>query len=244
MKRTLQILRSAAVLIVIGVAALRAQQQEEPTPRIQVTGTATINLVPDELAMQIRIVNENADAEKAVDAYRKTREDVLAALRKYKVGDTNIIERGLSFTRQIERNYETGKIIRQYYRASTTIDVVLRNFDVYPDLVVELTGMPGVELGSVSYSSSREIQTRGQARIQAMEAAQEKARAMAAVVGATLGKPLLITENVYTPYTPVQVSNRLYAGDGEGYADAASPLVVSDDAIQVVASVYVEFELR
>lgn len=238
------ILPSLLFLFLLSAGTLRAQNAEEPRPRIEVTGTATITLAPDELTMGITIRHENPDAKKTVEAYRAVREKVLATLRKFNVADSNIIERGLSFEKRTERDYKTGRVTREYYQAATTINIVMRRFDLYPDLVIELTSLPGVELGYVSYRSSKEIETRQKARIQAMEAAKKKANDMAAVCAAKLGEPLLIRENnPNTPYLPVQ-SNTIYGLDEERGDIGASALVVSSDAIRVTVSVYVEFALE
>lgn len=194
--------------------------------------------------MGITIRHENPDAKKTVEAYRSVREKVLAALRKFNVADTAIVERGLSFEKQTERDYKTGRITREYYQATTTINIVMQRFDLYPDLVIELTSLPGVELGYVSYRSSKEIETRQKARIQATEAAKKKANEMAAVCGAKIGEPLLIRENnPNTPYLPIQ-SNTVYRLDEERGDIGASALVVSSDAIRITVSVYVEFALE
>lgn len=236
---------SSFLFLLLGYVSMTAQNAQEPRPRIQVTGTATISLAPDELTMNVAIRHENSDAKKTVEAYRSTREQVLSTLRKFGVADTNITEQGLSFVKQTERDYKTGRVTREYYQAATTINIVVRKFDTYPDLVIALSSLPGVELGYVSYRSSKEIETRQKARIQAMEAAKKKATDMAAVCDAKLGEPLLITENnTSNPYAPVQ-SNVAYGGIAEERDVLSnSSLVVSSDAIQVRASVYVEFALE
>ena len=235
MKRTTFFL--SAVLTLIAAIGTAKSQTDESRPTIRVTGRATINLAPDELSMTVSIVREDGDPKKAVADYRATRESVLRILRQYKTGDTNVTEHGLRFSKQTDRNYQTGQIRRVYYRAE-----VLRDSTNYPDLVLALTGMEGVSLSSVGYRSSKEIETKRKARLQAVEAARTKAKEMAAVYGAKLGKVLLISENQPAmPFgsTPPVIANRL--DEAGGALD--SQLVVSNELIQITAAVYVEFEL-
>lgn len=236
-------LLSILFLSLFSTLALRAQAPETGQPKIQVTGTATLNLVPDELAMNITIRHDNANAKKAMEEYRASREGVLAALRAAKTGDTNITENGLSFSKRTERDYKSGRVSREYYAATTAIRVVLKDFASYPELVMELAAIPGVEIGSVRYRSSKETEIRQKGRIEAMEAAKKKAGEMAAVCGATLGRPLFIREETPSPF--FNGATNAYVAQGAIANNAVmSELIVSDEAIVMRVSVYVEFALE
>ena len=219
-------------------------QTEEHTPQIHVNGTAVLYLTPDELTMQISLLQDNKKAQTAIKKYRAIRDSLLSVLRAFKVGDTNITESGLSFSKITERNHKSGKVSKEYYRARTSATVTLRNLEVYPELVISLSDIPGISLGSVQYGSSKTVETRHKARLNAVAAARKKAEEMAAVYGATLGEVLLMKEN--TPQYPGRnlnlVSNTI--GFDLDEASTYSPLVVANDAIQISASVYVEFELN
>lgn len=239
---TCKFLTALAAMTILFPALATAQTEDRPH-RIEVNGTATLYLTPDQLTLTISLVQTDPKSDKAIAAYRRTRESILSTLRTYRVGDTNITESGLAFSKVTERDYKSGNIREEYYRASTSLQLTLRDLDRYPELVVSLTEIPGVSLGSVSYNSSRAVETRHKARLQAVAEARRKAEAMAAVYGITLGPVLVMREN--SPYTfqSVNLLENSVAGMGRDVADD-SQLATGSEAIKITASVYVEFELK
>ncbi len=233
-------------LLLAATVAANAQTAAERVPQIHVNGTAVLYLTPDELTLQIILLHDNPKAKAAVEEYGTMRDSLLSTLRAFSVGDTNITESGMHFSKVTERDYNSGKVTEEFYRARTTVSITLRNMETYPELIVNLSNIPGISIGSVQYGSSKAVETRHKARLEAVAAARKKAEEMAAVYGATLGKVLLIEENTST-YSGGNINFAANTigdfGIRGGRTDAAS-LIVADDAIQISASVYVEFELK
>ena len=234
---------AALIAIALLIPALAVAQTEDRPPRIEVNGTATLYLTPDQLTLTVSLVQTDPKSDKAIAAYRRTRESILSTLRTYRVGDTNITESGLAFSKVVERDYKSGNIREEYYRAGTSMQLTLRDLNRYPELVVSLTEIPGVSLGSVSYGSSKAIETRHKARLQAVAEARRKAEVMAAVYGIALGKVLVMRENPSHSFQPVNFLENSVASMGRDVADD-SQLVAGSEAIKVTASVYVEFALQ
>lgn len=243
MDNTHQLYYAIITLLLAATVATNGQTAAERIPQIHVNGTAVLHLTPDELTLEIILLQDNPKAKAAVEEYGIMRDSLLSTLRAFNVGDTNITESGMHFSKVTERDYQSGKVTKEFYRARTTIAITLRNLETYPGLVVNLSNIPGITISSVQYGSSKAVETRHKARLEAVVAARKKAEAMAAVYGATLGKVLLMEENIST--YPGRNLN-LTANSIGLYEDVeyASPLVVASDAIQISASVYVEFELK
>ena len=215
--------------------------QSDKIPSITVTGTSTITLRPDELLIYITIRHESKKGKEAVEAYRNSRVQLMEMLKKYAIADSTITESGMRFGKFSEWLDNVRR--EEKFYAESTVQATVYDFEKYPDLAIALTEIPGINLDGSSYQSSRTIEVRHTARLQALAEARKKAEAMAAVYGAKLGKTLHIIENsgnsIFNPY-----SNTI-GMYGEGYDRVSeSGLIVSDSFIEVTASVSVEFELE
>ncbi|MCB0712204.1 MAG: SIMPL domain-containing protein [Ignavibacteriae bacterium] len=216
-------------------------QPEEPAPRIQVNGTATITLAPNELVLSIRIRHEDKKGSEAVSQYRKTRSQIIDTLKKYGLPDSTISESGMQFGTYIKR-LQYNEDGEELFFAQSTFTASLFDFKNYPSLAVALTEIPGTFLEQSQFTNDSTTQIRHEARLQAVKEARKKAEAMAAVYGSKLGRPLLIKEN-YSDNQWNSVSNFNFRGGrgNESYVDPG--LMVANDYLSVTASVYVEFEL-
>ena len=114
----------------------------------------------------------------------------------------------------------------------------LKRFDEYLD---KLIGSSEMEV-SFSFESSQIHKIRAQARLKAMTEAKKKAADMALVVGAKLGKVLVINEHSASRSYSSPMSNAAFVHSSPP-VDASSDRFVPG-AINVQVSVYVTFELQ
>ena len=234
------------IISILSSSTTLFSQPEESVRRVQVTGTSTITLTPDELALNLSIRHEHKEGSVAVENYESSRTQVLEKLKAFGIPDTTITELGLrfgQFTKRIDRPHPREDEFKELYYAESRISATMYDFNQYPNLMVELTKIPGISIREVSYQSSKSLETKRKARIQAVEVAREKAEEMAAVYNARVGKPLLISENSYRPsvFSGNTLMSNTINSDHSLHRD--SGLMVSNDLIQITASVYVEFEL-
>ena len=231
------------LLFTISTSPLLFSQTPETTPRIQVTGTSTMTLSPNELVMTIRIRHEEKKGATAVSSYESTRSRVIDTLSKYGVPDSTITESGMQFGTYIKRLQYDQKGEELFY-AQSTFTASVFDFENYPKLAVALTEIPGTNLERSWYANDSIISLRHKARLQAVKDAREKAEAMAAVYGAKLGRPLLIQEHyVNEPYQGLMANSLRYSPDGFDQEYSSPGLMVASDYLNVTVTVYVEFEL-
>ena len=85
----------------------------------------------------------------------------------------------------------------------TSLEVVLRDFDKYEQLIAGLFEHGANRLGGVTFGSDKNAEKTREARIAAVRAAKEKAAYLAAELGQTLGRPLEVTEEGRRNYSAI-----------------------------------------
>lgn len=186
---------SLLLIVILSYIIAMGQQQTLPPeekPNIEVTGTAEIELVPDEISINIvlREKNKNNDKWKI-----ETQEDNL--LKKLKETGFDIKNLSLSGAE--------GDLQYQVFRKSRVITEkrlqmkvqnageVNKLFQILDELEIEDAG--------ISKTSHSEIEKfRKQIKIEAMKAAKDKADYLLTAIGEQTGKPLVIREQVHTIY--------------------------------------------
>ena len=228
-----------------------ADDPKPPVRTISVSGTAKVNVVPDEVVLTIGVEARNAKldvAKKEVDA------GIQKAIAVAK--DSGIEAKDVQTDRlELRPEYEDREFAQQYsgklpkllgYFAHNRISITLRDVSKREDLITALlkAGINSIE--SVDFQTSKLREYRDQARLMAIRAAKEKAELMARELGMKVGKPVTITEQSYPSYYAGR-SNRL---SNVQQTVAEVPSAASEDGgtvalgqIGVSATVQIIFEL-
>jgi uncharacterized protein YggE len=98
-----------------------------------------------------------------------------------------------------------------------------------------------VYITSTDLESSKAIETRIQARTNALNAAKEKAQKMAEVLGVTIGKPIFISEAPVDYWSPVQSNVNAVQ---QGSQTSGSTTLFSQGMISIESRVKVVFEIK
>ncbi|HKZ67132.1 MAG TPA: SIMPL domain-containing protein [Chitinophagaceae bacterium] len=190
-------MKKYAVLLVMAITSMMAVAQHpiptpEEKPNIEVTGSAEMEVVPDEIYVSIvlREKNKNNDKWKI-----ETQEDNL--LKKLKENDFD--------TKNLSLSGADGDLQYQVFRKNQVITEkklqmkvqnageVNKLFQLLDELEIEDAG-----IGKTSHSEIEKF--RKDIKIEAMKAAKNKADYLLTAIGEQTGKPLLIREQVYTTY--------------------------------------------
>jgi len=228
------------VLTPVIVGTLRAE--ETPPPRsISVSGTAVMKAAPDQIVWHIQLTDFDKDMRKAKQRNDAKVEAVVALRRALDIGKHDLDTGRLSISREYERGQHGQRGAFKHYRVSRSVTIRqtdLKRFDEYLDKLVASSEMEV----SFSFESSQIHKLRAETRLKAMAEAKKKAADMARVVGAKLGKVLVINE--HSPNQPYfsPMSNAAFTHSPPP-VDAASDRFVPG-AITVQVSVYVTFELE
>lgn len=183
-----------ASFLAVTLVATLARADEIQLPHIIVHGTATTEVVPDEMIWLIEVRNKSLALETAAAEHGKTVQAVLSLLKESKVEDKTIQTSRMEFG--INQEYTSGSWIKSGYYAKTDVSFKITDFELYKKLWLGLAGIQGVSVQNVSCDHSKRIDYRNETRRKALQAAKDKAGEMAKVLGAEIGEPLLVEEDL------------------------------------------------
>jgi uncharacterized protein len=209
--------------------------QEKP-PAIEVIGTATISVEPDIMKWTLNIQQDNDNLQEAVNKHDAALIKVLNVLKQNGIEESKIKTSGIRMTKKLYRYGEEKK-----FGVNNTVWFTSDKIEKYDALSSELNKIEDVYITETDLEYSKAIETRIQARTNALNAAKEKASKMAEVYGVTIGKPLFISEAPADYWSPVQSNvnsvdaSRQYSG---------SSILFSEGMISIEARVKVIFEIK
>lgn len=198
---------------------------------IQVVGTASVELKPDEVYFSVGVSSEYEVAADAMQKVQKVISDVLSSLKANK----QIKELNTEYVSlQRHGNYKTKTA---YCSARQNISFVLTDLDQYDALLLELLDKGINELGNIQFRSSIAEQEREKLIAGALEDAKAKATSMAAQYGQKVGKALHISDVDQTSNNPRPMVYK-------SFAEGANMSSIVGGNLKLEVQVYVEFELK
>ncbi len=241
-----------SILLVLSVALAIAATRPPPTQHISVamppaerpegeagqprgftvSGTATLEAVPDIADLRATISVEHPSAREATRLARQRQEAALASLEKAGIEPTDLALGQLQLSPI--HHPKTGVLLR--YQASIALTVSTHDFDRLAGLM-EALGAAGATQMATSFRVSDLPALKKKVRQMAGKAAREKAQELASAVGFDLGEVRAVVES---------------PGDGWGwngvYANAiatqAAPEAPHGDLQSVTLSVTVTYDLK
>jgi len=230
-----------AVSAFLPVFALASFTQDSfPRPRlISVTGTAEVNVPPDEVVLSLGVESRDKDLSVAKAQHDSHVKKLLAEARSAGVEDKYIQTSAL----RMQPEYSEEKVPRFLaYEVSQSIKVTLTDLSKYEALMTKLLESGVNRVDSVEFLVAEPRKYKDEARAKAIRAAREKAVAMAAELGQTIGKPWEISEATADAALAVQTNGYAYFGNTEAAANEES--TVAPGEVSMRASVRVSFQLE
>lgn len=214
-----------------------AAGQEKP-PGIEVTGTATISVTPDIMKWTVDIQNDNDNIQEAKTKNDNTVKKVLNILKDYDIPEKDIKTSGIRMTK---RTYIYGQ--EKKFSVYNTVWFTIDNITKYDLLTNDLIRIEDVFITNTTLEYSKAIETRVQARTNALIVAKEKAVKMAETLGMTVGKPILIQEEPIYDYWGTQNYTQ---SNVQNYSPEMSSTSqhFSEGLLKIEAKVRVVFELK
>jgi uncharacterized protein len=247
------------VLVVVAFTRLTAAQATaqgvapagcDPARSLQVRGSASINVVPDRVAIQLGIVSNAASAEESQAANLQSSQAVIAAIKALGIEPKDIVTDGYDLT-LIYADNEQMKV--KGYRTTMVIAVTLRDPSKTRDVLVAATRAGANTVGNVEFSTTELRKYRDEARTLALQAAKEKAELLTSTVGASTGCVLSINEGSQYGYSNWYYNPGASMGQNVMQNAESLPSAILDQPddgpislgqIAVSAEVSVEFALR
>jgi len=171
--------------IISAILTLTAWADEPPFPRIVVYGTATTEVVPDQMVWSLRVENKGALLKVVAGEHTKSVQQVLRFLKESKVDPKALQTSRMQFSENWE--YRASSRVREGYIASTQLSFKTTDLELYTQLWLGLAEMPVVRVESVTYDHTRRIEFQNQTRAKAIQVAKDKAAASAKTLGAKVG---------------------------------------------------------
>ncbi len=182
-----------ALALLMAFAEARAEEGLE-TPHITVNGTATLQVVPNQMLWQLNVRNVAPASTAAAEIHGTIVGKLMAFLKQSQIPAETIQTSRMQLGENW--NYKMGERIQDGYAASTDVQFKLADFTKYVLLWMGLSAIQGVQIRDVLLDHSDRINYQNEARTKAVLAARDKARALAETIGVQLGAPLLLEEDL------------------------------------------------
>lgn len=206
-----------SALLLAASASIFAQTtavEKDPIKKIEVTGTAELEIVPDELYFTISLKEYFKDEKNQKDkvALETLEKQLIEAVKSAGLPKENLSISGVTGYREW-----TAKKKPQHFLAGKQFQLKLSNANNINDLMAKVDdrGIEYVNMSRVEHSKKEEF--RRQVKVNALKAAKEKAGYLLESIGEKLGEVLEIHEveegNVYPMYKQAQYNVRMMAAD-------------------------------
>jgi uncharacterized protein len=248
--------RSTILIVMLLCSAFSSSAQEiDKQAVITVSGTAEVQVAPDEAVFSIDVTKTNKDLQAAKRLNDESVAKILELTRRFSISPQNVqttqiaVDMKYDSIRDVRTRIvsddgdEIGKRVFRGYEVSKSVTVRLTDLSRFEEFFAEVlqTGVSAVN--SVKFETSKLREHKDKAREMAMKAAKEKATAMAAAVGQTVGRAIKITEgNVGGQMFGSYTANSNVTGTSGGFTE--SLVTFAPGAIKIEAQVTVSFLLN
>lgn len=183
-----KVIWAALLMLMMAAPAVHAKMP----PHITVSGTAVIEVTPDEMIWFLQVENRGPEIKALAKQHSAIVTDVLSFLREKSIAKKDVQTSMMQFGENW--NYQNGRRIAAGYYASSNIRFKLTDFSKYQGLWEGLSAKPGAGVTNITYAFAGRSRVQAKARHQALRAARDKAAAMAETLDASIGTPLAIEE--------------------------------------------------
>ena len=164
---------------------------------VQVSGSATIHVVPDRVLIQLGVQSNGATTTAVQSANTAAIQKVIKALQAKGIAAKDIAT-DIYVIEPVYEDYDSFYI--KGYRINNVVAVTLRDAKMTGPVLAAALQAGANQVVNVEFYTSELRKYRDQARALAMQAAREKGQALASAAGARLGCVLHISENSWSYY--------------------------------------------
>jgi uncharacterized protein YggE len=177
--------------------ALAAEAACDTNRAINVSGSAVINVQPDQVTIQLGVTSNDSTPDGVHSKNTAAIKRVIAAIRTLGVADKDI-STDYYIIHPLYNNYDSLTITG--YRINNIVAVKLKDVSKVSDVLANALEAGANEVIDVKFQTTQLRRYRDEARALAMKAAQEKAQALTGTAGAQVGCVLNIDENTGSSY--------------------------------------------
>ena len=230
----------ALILFIVALNPLFAQEKE-PTPHIEVTGTARMDIMPDEIYVSITI-REREDGRDKIDVetqeaqLKKGLQSIGISLDNLKLSDSE--------SDYVKIRWKKKEVIssKQYMLKLATAQEVSKTFEKLDELKIQDAYISKTERSDI-------VELRKQLRIDAIKAAKEKADYLLNAIGEETGHALEVRENIQDygyRYNSMANNIQTYTNIRSISEESSKEILpeIGFQKIRLESSIYVKFEIK
>lgn len=226
--------KSLLIITILTLWAAAAVAQDEPARTVTVVGTASTEIMADNVAWYLTVTVKDNDQDQLRTQADEILLQVTATASRLGVDHDDIVLGKVTINMRYKQKDRRESDKFSHYELSQRISIIQKDIGQYDEYWQELTAIEGVRVSQNFFTSQLEL-TRRQLRIDALNAAKQKAEDLAAVVGGSVGRALSISD--FKP-SSTQIDNY-----NVSYL-TGSVMNARPEKIEVTARVYVVFELE
>jgi len=237
----MKIRESLTLLVFITLFTPLFAQDKEPTPHIEVTGTARLDIMPDEIYVSITIREREEgrdiiDVESQETALKKGLQSIGISLDNLRLSDSE--------SDYVKIRWKKKEVIssKQYVLKLATAQEVSKTFEKLDELKIQDAYISKTERSDI-------VELRKQLRIDAIKAAKEKADYLLNAIGEETGHALEVRENIQDyGYRYNSMANNIQTYTNvRSFSEESDVEVMPEIGFQKIrleSSIYVKFEIK
>lgn len=193
------------ILTVISAVTLQAQNKTMQ-PQISVSGEGKVKVIPDEAIISVAVETKGKESSKVKKDNDTSVDKVLKFLKSTKLEPKDIKTERVALYPQYDYNEK-----KNYYMASQTISISLRDLSQYESIISGLIEAGVNRINGVTFQSSELEKLKSDARKLAVTDAKKKAEDFALALGQKVGKAIIVSDNSQPVYNPPMYRNVMMA---------------------------------
>jgi uncharacterized protein YggE len=200
--KSLALLASALFVMISGPTCWAANN--DPSPRILVTGQGTADLAPDMAVLALTVTREAQTARAALDANSAAMSEVLSTMKAEGIEARDLQTSGFSIQPKYIYPPQKSSGERQPprivgYTVRNSLSVRVRDIDAVGKILDKSVTLGVNEGGNIMFTNDDPSAAIKEARIKAVKDALAKAQTLAEAAGVRTGKILEISEQSFSP---------------------------------------------
>ncbi len=190
---------AAALITAMSLTTALARAQDNPTPRILVTGVGEVSVEPDLAIVSLGVTQEGKTARQALDANTKAMSDILAAMKAAGIEDRDL--QTSNFSIQPQYNYPKSNSSGDNrpridgYVVRNSLTVRIRDLASVGDVLDASVSLGVNDGGNLIFGNDDPERAINEARTKAMQDAIQKATTLVDAAEVALGDILEISEH-------------------------------------------------
>ncbi|MEP9374081.1 SIMPL domain-containing protein [Mesorhizobium sp. KR1-2] len=228
-----------ALAAAIALPAFSAHAQNQPSPRIIVTGEGEKAVAPDLALLSLSVMREAKTAREALNANNDAMAAVISAMKAAGIEERDLQTSGIQISPRY--NYASkpdGSQVAELvaYQVTNTLSVRVRDLAKAGDILDKSVSLGVNQGGGITFTNNDPSAALTEARKAAVQNAIDKAKVLSEAAGVELGRILEISDQTYQPRPMPMAKNVAYDSAG------SVPVQAGENSYNV--QVNVTFEIK